>query len=91
MEVANAIWESDWFEYSDELKKTLALVMLRCQKPLTLSVGPFYHMSTQTALSVSSLNIQSVIKNVPPKNWLKSIMNIFLMLILIDVYHIASV
>ncbi|KAK9729883.1 7tm Odorant receptor [Popillia japonica] len=40
VEVAKAIWESDWFEYSEDIKKSLVLVILRCQKPLTLSVGP---------------------------------------------------
>lgn len=53
VEIAKAIWESDWFEYSEDIKKSLMLVMCRSQTPLTLSVGPFYHMSTETALSVS--------------------------------------
>nr|XP_022917715.1 odorant receptor 49b-like [Onthophagus taurus] len=51
--IASAIWDSDWMNYTTSVKKSLMLVMMRAQKPLTLSVGPFYIMSTQTALSVS--------------------------------------
>ncbi|GJQ70816.1 hypothetical protein Trydic_g743 [Trypoxylus dichotomus] len=52
VKIATSIWESDWFEYDEQIKKSLMLVMLRSQKPLTLSVGPFYSMSTETALTI---------------------------------------
>lgn len=55
MAVSKAIYGSEWYNCSERSKKTLQIMMMRSQKPLTLSVGPFYVMSTETALIVNNL------------------------------------
>ncbi|KAI7815349.1 Odorant receptor Or29 [Rhyzopertha dominica] len=50
--IAKSIWESGWLYCNRRLCQTLHIVMMRAQKPLTLTVGPFYVMSTQTALLI---------------------------------------
>lgn len=52
LDVSIAIWEGQVYSYPLNVQKSLQFVMLRAQKPLTLNVGPFYAMSTTTALSV---------------------------------------
>ncbi|KAI7815190.1 Odorant receptor Or26 [Rhyzopertha dominica] len=50
--ISTAIWTSKWYECTPKIKNLLSMIMLRAQKPLTLSVGPFYVMSTGTAIKI---------------------------------------
>ncbi|KAF2896750.1 hypothetical protein ILUMI_09425, partial [Ignelater luminosus] len=64
--IANAIWESPWYECNNSAKKTLLQIMVRSQRPLKLSVGVFYHMSTQTMLTIlkSSYTYTAVMRQI---------------------------
>lgn len=42
MAVSQAIFESEWYLYQVEIQKILLIVMMRCQKPLHMSIGSFY-------------------------------------------------
>ncbi|XP_060536155.1 odorant receptor 67c-like [Cylas formicarius] len=51
LELATALYESKWF---DQTKRTIAFIeimIIRCQKPLTLSVGPFGPLTVDVAAS----------------------------------------
>ncbi|KAI7815191.1 Odorant receptor Or27a [Rhyzopertha dominica] len=50
--ISTAIWTSKWYECTPKVKNLLRVIMLRAQRPLTLSVGPFYVMSTETAINI---------------------------------------
>ncbi|CAH1126021.1 unnamed protein product [Ceutorhynchus assimilis] len=49
-EVVNSVYESNWMDQSESIKKLLYIVMMRAQKPLSIDVGPFRPMDTQAAL-----------------------------------------
>lgn len=51
--VSSAVWHSEWYKCKPDVSKMLLIMMIRAQKPLTLSVGRFYVMSNKTALGVS--------------------------------------
>lgn len=55
--ISKSVWESGWLDCNKRECQTLHIVMMRAQKPLTLSVGSLYVMSTETALKVSVWNL----------------------------------
>nr|WJJ63324.1 odorant receptor 24 [Pachyrhinus yasumatsui] len=48
--IADAIYESPWYEQNEAAKKLLHIMLLRAQRPLVLTIGPFNPMTTETAL-----------------------------------------
>ncbi|XP_019878340.2 odorant receptor Or2-like [Aethina tumida] len=50
--IADAIAEHNWYEQDVSIRKTLLMMMMRAQKPLTLTVGPFYAMTNSTSITV---------------------------------------
>ncbi|XP_060535689.1 odorant receptor 45b-like [Cylas formicarius] len=50
--LANAIYTSSWYEQKEKIKRILLLMIVRGQKPLMLTIGPFDAMTTQSALKV---------------------------------------
>ncbi|XP_060531894.1 odorant receptor 67c-like isoform X2 [Cylas formicarius] len=51
--LANALYNSSWYKHSQQVKVFILVMMMRCQKPLTLSIGPFGAMTADAALSIS--------------------------------------
>lgn len=54
MKIADSLWETDWHDCSKKVKRSINFVIMRSQKPLKLTVGEFYTMSIQTALTVNN-------------------------------------
>ncbi|XP_066251847.1 odorant receptor 10-like [Euwallacea similis] len=50
--VANAVYESNWMDQSEQIKRNLLFMLMRAQKPLSIDVGPFRPMDTEAALTV---------------------------------------
>lgn len=50
--ISDAIYESPWYEQSEAAKKLLLIMLMRAQKPFTLTIGPFNPMTTETVLMV---------------------------------------
>ncbi|KAL1488318.1 hypothetical protein ABEB36_014796 [Hypothenemus hampei] len=48
--IAQAIFEYYWYEQSEHVKKILLIMIMRAQKPLFLSIGPFRPMNMQAGL-----------------------------------------
>ncbi|VEN51609.1 unnamed protein product [Callosobruchus maculatus] len=51
-EISSAVYESDWYNMDKRVKKCLTIIMMRAQRPLTLSVGPFFTLTNDTAITV---------------------------------------
>ncbi|XP_017777947.1 PREDICTED: odorant receptor 4-like [Nicrophorus vespilloides] len=60
MKVAEAVWHTDFYEFPLDVQKDLIIFMMRAQKPLTLKVGPFYPISTTTAISIIKVSYSYV-------------------------------
>nr|AUF73026.1 odorant receptor [Anoplophora chinensis] len=52
MAISEALYETDWYEYSRSTSSTIHIMMMRSQRPLSLSVGPFGEMSLTMALKI---------------------------------------
>ncbi|XP_060531460.1 odorant receptor 82a-like [Cylas formicarius] len=50
-ELSNALYSSKWYDQVQHVKVLVAIMMMRSQKPLTLSIGPFGPMTADAALS----------------------------------------
>ncbi|XP_060535435.1 odorant receptor 45b-like [Cylas formicarius] len=50
--LAEALYNSPWYEQNKKVKKALLTMLIRCQRPLTLTIGPFDAMTTQSALMI---------------------------------------
>nr|QWT83549.1 odorant receptor 50 [Eucryptorrhynchus scrobiculatus] len=48
--IANAVYESNWMDQSEPMKKLLFILLMRAQKPLSIDVGPFRPMNNEAAL-----------------------------------------
>nr|QXE93188.1 odorant receptor 7 [Eucryptorrhynchus scrobiculatus] len=48
--VSNAIYESNWMDQSEPIKKTMLIMLMRAQKPLALTIGPFRPMNMEAGL-----------------------------------------
>lgn len=51
--ISNAIYESNWMDQSEAIKRTLLIVLMRAQKPLSLTIGPFRTMNMEAGLMVN--------------------------------------
>ncbi|XP_060530994.1 odorant receptor 49a-like [Cylas formicarius] len=49
--LASALYNSNWYDQNQRTKVLVRIIMLRCQKPLTISIGPFGAMTTNAVLS----------------------------------------
>lgn len=52
IDVGLAIYESNWYEYGDDAKKMLVIVLLRSERLLALHIGPMYNMSIEVLMKV---------------------------------------
>ncbi|XP_060517150.1 odorant receptor 49b-like [Cylas formicarius] len=51
-QIASAIYDSPWYEHSKEAKSILFIMMVRAQRPLIVTKGPFGQMSLESSLAV---------------------------------------
>ncbi|XP_060535512.1 uncharacterized protein LOC132707622 isoform X2 [Cylas formicarius] len=51
LELVPALYESNWCERSNQVKTMIKFMMLKCQRPLVLSVGPFGPLTMDDAVS----------------------------------------
>nr|QXE93253.1 odorant receptor 27 [Eucryptorrhynchus brandti] len=49
--LADALFASNWYEQSEKAKKMIQIMMMRSRKPLSISIGPFFPMTLDTAIS----------------------------------------
>ncbi|XP_060522081.1 odorant receptor 30a-like isoform X2 [Cylas formicarius] len=49
--LANALYESNWYEQSKSVKRILQIMMCRCEKPLRLRIGMFGAMDLDAGVS----------------------------------------
>nr|QXE93222.1 odorant receptor 42 [Eucryptorrhynchus scrobiculatus] len=66
--ISNAVYESSWIDQSEAIKRMKLIMLMRAQKPLAISIGPFRPMNIEAALmtlkgaySYTSLMIQKYI------------------------------
>ncbi|XP_050308551.1 odorant receptor 49b-like [Anthonomus grandis grandis] len=50
LDIANAVYESNWIDQSEEVKKIMYIMLMRAQKPLILTIGSFRVMNVESAL-----------------------------------------
>ncbi|XP_057670979.1 odorant receptor 49b-like [Diorhabda carinulata] len=50
-EVAHAVFDCEWYDLPKTIKEMLVFIILRSQKPLTISVGPFFILTNATAVT----------------------------------------
>lgn len=67
--VADAGYETNWVE-NVYWRRSLQLLIMRAQKPLKLTGGPFYVISYDTLLAVSNISIHLCYDNVQTHRWL---------------------
>ncbi|XP_060528862.1 odorant receptor 49b-like [Cylas formicarius] len=49
--LGDALYESKWYEQSKSTKVLVLIMMMRCQKPLVLTIGRFWPMTLEAAIS----------------------------------------
>jgi hypothetical protein len=52
--VDRAVYSGPWYTYSQKYKKHLALVIMRAQRPVEITVGHYYSLSLQSCELVGS-------------------------------------
>ncbi|XP_056644768.1 odorant receptor 94a-like [Diorhabda sublineata] len=50
-QVAHAVFDCEWYDLPKTIKEMLVFIILRSQKPLTISVGPFFILTNATAVT----------------------------------------
>ncbi|XP_060518134.1 uncharacterized protein LOC132696962 isoform X2 [Cylas formicarius] len=50
--LSDALYDSPWYEQNKRIKKAILTMLVRAQKPLQMTIGPFDAMSTQSALTI---------------------------------------
>ncbi|XP_060533706.1 odorant receptor 30a-like isoform X2 [Cylas formicarius] len=50
--LADALYESSWFEQSENAKRLVLVMITRAQRPLALTIGPLSAMTNQSALTI---------------------------------------
>ncbi|KAF7266743.1 hypothetical protein GWI33_019964 [Rhynchophorus ferrugineus] len=53
--VADALYQSEWYEFDENAKKLVRLMMMQAQRPLVLTIGPFNPLTTQTGLKIMNV------------------------------------
>nr|QWT83552.1 odorant receptor 53 [Eucryptorrhynchus scrobiculatus] len=48
--IADAVYNSNWTDQSEEIKKIMYVILMRAQKPLELTIGPFGPINIESAL-----------------------------------------
>nr|QXE93271.1 odorant receptor 45 [Eucryptorrhynchus brandti] len=48
--IANAVYDSNWTDQSEAIKKMMYVILMRAQKPLQLTIGPFGPINIESAL-----------------------------------------
>ncbi|XP_060530175.1 odorant receptor Or2-like [Cylas formicarius] len=49
VELAPALYQSKWYECSKESRVLISIMLMRCQRPLTIDIGSFGPMTVQSA------------------------------------------
>ncbi|XP_068898533.1 odorant receptor 49a-like isoform X2 [Tenebrio molitor] len=62
--IAEAIWASKWYQADVRLQKDVRLMLLRSQRDLHLSAGPFGIVSFALFVSVSQRNLKKIQNNI---------------------------
>ncbi|XP_066261783.1 odorant receptor 49b-like [Euwallacea similis] len=70
LEIGDAICDGLWYEQEEHIKKLLVLIILRTQKPLHLTLGPFSPLTTDTIIWMlkASYSYFTVMKKIYDKN-----------------------
>lgn len=55
MNIPQAIYDSDWINLSEKVKKSLLITMIRMKRPVILTVGMFSPLTLNTLVTVSKL------------------------------------
>ncbi|CAH1101725.1 unnamed protein product [Psylliodes chrysocephalus] len=55
--IGQAAFESNWYEQPKEIKQMVITIIMRCNKEVSLSIGPFDKMSLKTFVVVSKIAI----------------------------------
>ncbi|XP_060533719.1 uncharacterized protein LOC132706406 [Cylas formicarius] len=50
--LSDAIYESPWYEQTEDVKKILLMMIVRVRKPVALTIGPFDEMTLQSSLRI---------------------------------------
>lgn len=50
--VSDAAYDSSWYMSSPNIKRMIQMAIMRSNKPLLLTIGPFNPLTTQTVISV---------------------------------------
>ncbi|XP_060518619.1 odorant receptor Or2-like isoform X2 [Cylas formicarius] len=50
--LTDALYESPWYDQNKYIQKLLLTVIIRCQRPLVLTIGPFQPMTLGSALAI---------------------------------------
>ncbi|XP_060530943.1 uncharacterized protein LOC132704745 isoform X2 [Cylas formicarius] len=50
--MADAFWESQWYEPNYKAKQLMLVLLMRMQRPLVLTIGPFDAMTIQSSLTI---------------------------------------
>ncbi|KAF7274827.1 hypothetical protein GWI33_012505, partial [Rhynchophorus ferrugineus] len=48
--IADALYESKWYEQKTRVKRTIMIVMMRSQKPIYIQIGTLFPMTLSCAL-----------------------------------------
>uniref|UniRef100_A0A310S6K7 Odorant receptor n=1 Tax=Chrysomela lapponica TaxID=153811 RepID=A0A310S6K7_CHRLA len=51
-DIASSVYDNEWYNQSEEVKKMMCMVMLRCKKGIGLEIGTFRIMTLKTLLSI---------------------------------------
>ncbi|XP_060533487.1 uncharacterized protein LOC132706267 isoform X2 [Cylas formicarius] len=54
LELAPALYESKWYECRKESRVLISMMLMRCQKPLSIDIGSFGAMTVQSAMTFSA-------------------------------------
>ncbi|XP_060530138.1 uncharacterized protein LOC132704277 isoform X2 [Cylas formicarius] len=60
MAIADAIYDSNWYNQDEEAKRILFMMMMRAKKPLHMTRGPFDEMTLQSAVTVTFCQTKGV-------------------------------
>nr|UTN00911.1 odorant receptor [Semanotus bifasciatus] len=50
--ISEAVFESEWYNFDPKVKKMLMLVIQRAQKPMGMSIGPFYEVRLEGFIAI---------------------------------------